>query len=79
VAALLEGDSGAVELTATPSAFHPGGTRSYASLESISDLTVQARVLIGYHFLETGEVSQVGGRAIGEDIVENFLQPIEED
>lgn len=75
VAALLEGDSGPVELTATPSAHHPGGTRSYASLAALSDLTVQARVWLGYHFLQTGEVSQVIGRAIGDDIFENFLQP----
>ena len=76
VAALLEGDSGEVELTAAASAFHPGGTRSYASLAAISDLAVQARVWIGFHFLQTGEVSQVIGLAIGDDIVENYLQPL---
>ena len=75
VAARLEGDCHKVELTAAPSAFHPGGSRLYANLAAISDTTVDARVNIGYHFLQTCEVSQVLGREIGDYIVDNALAP----
>ena len=74
VADRLHGTGGPVELTAAASAFHPGGVRVYDSLEAVSDLTVQSRVLIGYHFLQTGLVSQIVGRAIGDDIVDDYLQ-----
>lgn len=62
-------------LTAAASAVHPGGTRTYPSLVAISNLTAQARVHLGYHFLETSLVSQVVGREIGDHVVEHFLLP----
>ena len=74
IAERLYGDAGPVELVAAASVHHAGGVRSYESLDAVSELTVQARVWIGYHFLQTGLVSQIVGRAIGDDIVDNYLQ-----
>jgi len=48
----------------------------FPSMAAISDANVQARVDIGYHFRETGEVSQVVGRAIGDYLVDNYLGPV---
>jgi hypothetical protein len=72
----LRGDPGNHSLTTAPSAFHPGGTRTYASLTTISNVTAQSRVYIGYHFLETSLVSQVIGREIGDHVVDGFLRPV---
>ncbi len=71
----LRGDAGTTSLTSAPSAVHPGGTRTYSSLAAISDLAVQSRVYLGYHFLETGLVSQVVGQEIGDHVVNGFLRP----
>jgi hypothetical protein len=75
VVARLEGDCHAVELTAAASAVYPGGTKTYESLDVISDAAVNARVNVGFHFRETGEISQVLGREIGDYMVENSLEP----
>jgi hypothetical protein len=47
----------------------------FPSIAAISDANVQARVDIGFHFRETGEVSQVVGRAVGDYLVDEFLTP----
>jgi hypothetical protein len=75
VAARLEGDSHPVDLVAAASAFHPGGTKSFASLAAISNATVQARIDVGYHFRETGEISQIVAREIGNYVVDHALLP----
>jgi hypothetical protein len=75
VASRLAGDSGAVDLVAAASAAYPGGTKSFESLAAISDATVNARVDVGYHFRETGEISQIVGREIADAIVDGALQP----
>jgi hypothetical protein len=75
ITARLTGDSGEVDFTATPSAFFPGGTRTFASLAAISDACVAARVNVGYHFRQTTQVSQILAHEIGEEIVDNYLLP----
>ena len=75
IAARLEGDDGAVEFTAAASAAYPGGTKTFESLAAISDACAAARVNIGFHFRETTAISQVVGREIGDEIVDNHLLP----
>jgi hypothetical protein len=71
--ARLEGDSGAVDLTAAASPFYPGGTKTFENLAAISDAGVEARVNIGFHFRSTCDVSQIVGRAIGDYVVDNAI------
>ncbi|HUG11195.1 MAG TPA: vanadium-dependent haloperoxidase [Opitutaceae bacterium] len=47
----------------------------FPSMAAVADANVQARVDIGFHFRETGEVSQVVGRAIADYLVEECLTP----
>lgn len=49
---------------------------TYESLEAISDASVDARVDIGYHFRETGEISQIIGRAIADHLVDSAMRPL---
>ena len=69
----LVGDGQAVEIHA------PGYANPlvYDSLAAISDASVDARVDIGYHFRETGEVSQIVGRAIADYLVDLKLRPLQ--
>ena len=46
----------------------------FPSMASISDANVLARVDIGYHFRETGVVSQVVGRAVADYLVDTCLR-----
>jgi hypothetical protein len=71
ILARMVGDSREIELTAPP--FAP---RTYARLSDIADAAVDARVNLGFHFRDTGEVSRVMGRAIGDYIARNALQPV---
>lgn len=73
VIARLEGDAAPVSVTAAASTAHPGGTRVFPSLGSISDAAVEARINVGYHFRDTCETSQVLGRAIGDYMVDHAL------
>ncbi|HVP11005.1 MAG TPA: vanadium-dependent haloperoxidase [Phycisphaerae bacterium] len=73
VIACLEGDCGPVELTAYRSAACPGGTRSFESLEAVSDACVDARVNVGLQFRDSAEVSQMLGRHVGEYIFRTAL------
>ncbi|MEO6001685.1 MAG: vanadium-dependent haloperoxidase [Opitutus sp.] len=75
VAERFEGETGSVNLTAAASAFYPGGTKSFESLSAISDVSVEARINVGFHFRQTVQVSQILGRAIGDEIVDNYLAP----
>jgi hypothetical protein len=72
----LEGDSTAVEFTAAPSAYHPGGAKTFASLAAISDAAVEGRIDVGFHFRDTCESSQIVGRAVGDAIVDTALRPV---
>lgn len=74
--ARLEGESGAVDLTAPTSPFYPGGTKTFESLAAISDAGIEARVNIGFHFHSTGDVSQILGREIGDYVADHALLPI---
>jgi hypothetical protein len=70
VAQRIVGETGPVELMASAT----GEAYLYDSLQAISDASVDARVDIGYHFRETGLVSQVVGAMIGDYAVDHALR-----
>jgi hypothetical protein len=73
VIAELAGDCGSVQVTAYPSAAHPGGSRTFEGLAAVSDASIESGVNLGHQFRETAEISQVVGRAIGDEIVDHLL------
>jgi hypothetical protein len=66
----LVGDTRPIELTA------PGfAPRVYPNLAAIITASIDGRVMLGFHFRDTGEVSEVMGRAIGDYAVDHGLVP----
>jgi len=58
--------------------FHAPGysdPMTFPSVTAISDASIEARVNIGYHFRETGEISQAMGRMLADYALDNHLQP----
>lgn len=75
IIARLAGDCGPVELTAYRSGPYPGGTKTFESLDAVSDACVDARVNVGLQYRDSAETSQVLGRHIGDYVFRRCLPP----